>query len=68
MLLDILGRTEVARGSLPLSPGSSLTWAGFSKDGMAMTMDSVGVLAGLTPSFGGAWSPLLDCRLALKNT
>ncbi len=52
----------MAKGPLALTPGSSLTWLGFSEELMLCCVDSSGVLSGLTPSFGWHWQPMLDTK------
>lgn len=42
-------------GPLPLSPGSTLGWLGFSEEGLLAAYDSVGELRLRSELFGGAW-------------
>ncbi|CAN0370008.1 unnamed protein product, partial [Discosporangium mesarthrocarpum] len=66
-VLDVMGGHEVSSGDLCLSPGACLTWLGFSDDLMAVAMDSLGLLTGLTQSLGWRWAPLLDTLSVSKN-
>ncbi|KNC55775.1 transducin/WD-40 repeat family protein [Thecamonas trahens ATCC 50062] len=45
-------------GDLPLSPGSTLTWIGFSDIGELVTTDSAGVIRARTSAWGSAWLPI----------
>ena len=73
-LLDVPDRKEISCGVLPVvepSPGTGVKveWVGFAEPhGMPCFMDSTGVLSGLTTSFGGTWAPILDSKLASRNT
>jgi len=67
-LTDATSGSLVSTGSVSaISPGSTLTWAGFSNDYSLMVMDSDGMLSmlasqdGANPVSGGwEWSPVLD--------
>ena len=67
-LLDAATGNLVSTGSVSaISPGSTMTWAGFSNDYSLMVMDSDGMLSmlasetGINTSGGGwEWSPMLD--------
>jgi chromosome transmission fidelity protein 4 len=67
-LLDAASGNLVSTGSVSaISPGSTLTWAGFSNDYSLMVMDSDGMLSmlasetGINTTGGGwEWSPMLD--------
>ncbi|OIV97113.1 hypothetical protein TanjilG_10059 [Lupinus angustifolius] len=52
--------TQPFRGRLPLTPGSSLSWFGFSEEGQLNSYDSKGVLRSYTSQFGGSWLPLFS--------
>ncbi|CAM9702874.1 unnamed protein product [Chrysoparadoxa australica] len=67
ILLDVHETSELASGALSLSPGSTLAWAGFAADLMLVTVDSEGMLRGLSRSLGWRWTPLLDAKDACKN-
>ena len=45
---------------LPLSPGATLTWLGYSDRGGLLAMDSSGVLRLLSTRWGGQWAAVLD--------
>ena len=45
---------------LPLSPGATLTWLGYSDKGGLLSMDSSGVLRLLSMQWGGQWLAILD--------
>lgn len=42
-------------GPLPLSPGATLSWLGFSEEGLLAAYDSEGELRLRSGDFGGAW-------------
>ena len=50
-----------------LSPGASLTWVGYSEEGMLTVYDSEGVLRVLSPEFGGAWVPIFSAAAERKG-
>jgi chromosome transmission fidelity protein 4 len=50
--------TQVARGRVALSHGATLTYLGFSEEGMLVTGDSMGVVRMRTDAFGGSWTPV----------
>ncbi|KAJ1428121.1 WD40/YVTN repeat-like-containing domain superfamily [Sesbania bispinosa] len=52
--------TQPLRGRLPLTPGSSLSWFGFSEEGQLCSYDSKGVLRQYTSQFGGSWVPVFS--------
>lgn len=56
-LYGVAAKERLASGRLPLSPGSTLRWVGFSAEAMPLTLDSAGTLRGLSLSCDGA--PLL---------
>ena len=55
---DMAEHTQAWSGSLPLSPGATLTWLGFSEAGMLAAYDSQ-----VRPELGG-----LHCRLGMRGT
>ncbi|KAI4335860.1 hypothetical protein L6164_014465 [Bauhinia variegata] len=59
-VFDILNGTQPLLGRLPLTPGSSLTWFGFSEEGELSSYDSKGVLRVFTSQYGGSWLPLFS--------
>ncbi|KAG5066617.1 hypothetical protein GLYMA_04G158400v4 [Glycine max] len=60
MAFNIPRGTQLLQGRLPLSPGSSLSWFGFSEEGQLCSYDSKGVLRSYTSKFGGRWIPLFS--------
>ncbi|KAG5019973.1 hypothetical protein JHK87_015828 [Glycine soja] len=60
MVFNIPRGTLLLQGRLPLSPGSSLSWFGFSEEGQLCSYDSKGVLRSYTSKFGGRWIPLFS--------
>jgi len=50
---------------LPLGPDCDLSWLGFTDEGMAVTLDSSGLMQ-LQPK-PGIWFPLLDTRQNIKG-
>ncbi|GMI78175.1 Enhancer Of Lhp1 [Hibiscus trionum] len=59
--------TQVFKGRLPLTPGSYLTWFGFSEDGQISSYDSKGVLRVFTSQYGGNWLPLFSASKERKS-
>ncbi|KAG8387949.1 hypothetical protein BUALT_Bualt02G0074400 [Buddleja alternifolia] len=65
-VLNIPHGTESLRGRLPLTPGSYLTWFGFSEEGQLSSFDSKGVLRVFTNQYGGSWLPLFSASKLKK--
>jgi chromosome transmission fidelity protein 4 len=61
-ILDTETMTTTLTGSLALSPSATLSWIGFSKTGIPITYDSVGILRGLLVNQDQSWTPFLDAR------
>ncbi|MED6135180.1 hypothetical protein PIB30_043879 [Stylosanthes scabra] len=59
--------TQLLRCRLPITPGSSLSWFGFSEEGQLTSYDSKGVLRSYTSQFGGSWLPLFSAAKEKKN-
>ncbi|KAE8125017.1 hypothetical protein FH972_019855 [Carpinus fangiana] len=59
-VFNIANGTQPLRGRLPLTPGSHLTWFGFSEEGQLSSYDSKGVLRVFTSQYGGSWLPLFS--------
>ncbi|KAL0396910.1 UNVERIFIED_CONTAM: hypothetical protein Scaly_0139400 [Sesamum calycinum] len=59
-VFNIAHGTQPLRGRLPLTPGSCLTWLGFSEEGHLSSFDSKGVLRVFTSQYGGSWLPLFS--------
>ncbi|KAF3781211.1 WD repeat and HMG-box DNA-binding protein 1 [Nymphaea thermarum] len=63
-MLDISKRTLITKGRLPLTPGSYLTWLGFSEEGLLSSYDSKGVLRVYIMQYANSWVP---CFSAAKE-
>lgn len=48
VLYSVTGKQQLATGLLPLSPGASLRWCGFSAESLPLALDSAGVLWALS--------------------
>ncbi|KAK1565318.1 hypothetical protein Q3G72_024025 [Acer saccharum] len=59
-VFNIAKGTQPLKGRLPLSPGSHLTWFGFSEEGQLSSYDSKGVLRVFTSLYCGSWLPLFS--------
>ncbi|KAL8474796.1 hypothetical protein ACS0TY_031289 [Phlomoides rotata] len=59
--------SQTLRGRLPSTPGSSLTWFGFSEEGQLSSFDSKGVLRVFTNQFGSTWLPLFSASKLKKS-
>ncbi|KAD2805933.1 hypothetical protein E3N88_39310 [Mikania micrantha] len=59
--------TQPIKGRLPLTPGSSLKWFGFSEEGQLSSFDSMGVLRVFTNQYGGSWIPLFSASKLKKD-
>ncbi|CAN1296965.1 Protein ENHANCER OF LHP1 1 [Linum perenne] len=70
-VFDMQNGTKPSRGRLPLTPGSSLIWFGFSEEGQLSSYDSKLVLQGVlrvfTNHYGGSWFPLFSYWVAGLN-
>ncbi|KAK8962747.1 hypothetical protein KSP40_PGU006198 [Platanthera guangdongensis] len=64
---NICDRTKPLRCHVPISPGSSLSWFGFSEEGDLCTYDSQGVLRLLTNQYGNSWFPVFSASKAKKS-
>ncbi|KAI5078681.1 hypothetical protein GOP47_0006352 [Adiantum capillus-veneris] len=67
MVLNLAAHTKVIEGWLPLSPGSQLTWLGFSEAGLLSFYDSKGLLRVHTSQYGGSWLPVFSASKEAKN-
>lgn len=61
---NIRHSTQLARGRIALSPQATLTYVGFSEEGMLLTGDSAGVVRMRTEAFGGSWTPIFRSSAA----
>ncbi|XP_042489707.1 WD repeat and HMG-box DNA-binding protein 1 [Macadamia integrifolia] len=59
-IFKIYDATQSFCGPLPLTPGSCLTWLGFSEEGQLSSYDSKGVLRVFTNQYGGSWLPIFS--------
>ncbi|KAJ1829288.1 DNA polymerase alpha accessory factor Mcl1 [Coemansia sp. RSA 2599] len=70
LLMAINGQSKFAAGACPVSPSSSIVWAGFSEEGHPAVCDSRGILRVLhrywTPR-DACWVPVLDTRRVSKS-
>ncbi|GFP84537.1 WD repeat and hmg-box DNA-binding protein 1 [Phtheirospermum japonicum] len=65
-VFNISHGTQPLRGRVPLTPGSCLTWFGFSEEGQLSSFDSKGVLRVFTSQYGGSWLPLFSASKLKK--
>ena len=63
----VSGKTRCLSGRLPISPGSHLTWLGFSEEGMLSSYDSEGNLRVFTKEYGGFWIPMFSAARERKS-
>ncbi|MCO5611416.1 hypothetical protein L7F22_065669 [Adiantum nelumboides] len=66
-VLNLAARTKLMEGRLPLSPGSQLSWLGFSEAGLLSFYDSKGLLRVHTGQYGGSWVPVFSASKEAKN-
>ncbi|CAK9147891.1 unnamed protein product [Ilex paraguariensis] len=66
-VFNIRNGMQSLRGRLPLTPGSCLTWFGFSEEGQLSSFDSKGVLRVFTNQCGGSWLPLFSASKLKKS-
>lgn len=66
-VFDISNGTQPLTGRLPLTPGSHLTWFGFSEEGQLSSYDSKGVLRVFTSQYGGNWLPIFSASKEKKS-
>ena len=64
---DAARPVRLATAPLPLSPGATLHWVGFSEAGGLATVDSAGVVRQCMRANGFEWVPVLHCA-ALKKS
>jgi len=65
---DAARPVRLATAPLPLSPGASLHWVGFSEAGSLSTVDSAGVVRQCMRANGFEWVPVLHCTSLKKST
>lgn len=61
---DVDSQTCAQQGPLPITPGATLTWVGFSDEGALCSGDSAGVVRVLVAGFGGSWVPVFTSEAA----
>ncbi|KAK1422282.1 hypothetical protein QVD17_25282 [Tagetes erecta] len=66
-VFNVSNGTQPMKGRLPLTPGSRLTWFGFSEEGQLSSFDSMGVLRVFTNQYGGRWVPLFSASNLKKK-
>ncbi|EOY22185.1 Transducin family protein / WD-40 repeat family protein isoform 1 [Theobroma cacao] len=66
-IFNISKGTQPFKGHLPLTPGSYLTWFGFTEEGQLSSYDSKGVLRVFTSQYGGNWLPLFSASKERKS-
>lgn len=64
---DVTTEQQVSCMQLPLSPRSTLSWLGFSREGVPAAYDSQGVLRVQGQGFGNAWVPVFDAAKERKG-
>ncbi|XWS60390.1 hypothetical protein CRYUN_Cryun07bG0032400 [Craigia yunnanensis] len=67
-IFNISKGTQPFKGRLPLTPGSYLTWFGFSEEGQLSSYDSKGLLRVFTSQYGGNWLPLFSSSKERKSS
>ncbi|KAF5198785.1 Wd repeat-containing protein [Thalictrum thalictroides] len=66
-VFNISNGTQPLRGRLALTPGSFLSWFGFSEDGQLSSYDSEGMLRVFTNQYGGSWIPVFSASKEKKS-
>ncbi|RID58723.1 hypothetical protein BRARA_F02000 [Brassica rapa] len=66
-VLNISKMTQQLNGRVALTPGSHLTWIGFSEEGSFSSFDSEGVLRVFTSQYGGSWIPVFSTTKVKKQ-
>ncbi|XP_051117098.1 protein ENHANCER OF LHP1 1 isoform X2 [Andrographis paniculata] len=66
-VFNVLHGAQTFRGKVPLTPGSCLTWFGFSEEGQLSSYDSKGVLRIFSNQYGGSWLPLFSSSKLQKQ-
>jgi chromosome transmission fidelity protein 4 len=67
-LFDVAEQRQAHSGPLPLSPGSTLAWLGFTEEGLLAANDSAGELRLRSELFGGAWVTAFSAAAERKAT
>jgi chromosome transmission fidelity protein 4 len=66
-VFNISKMTQELKGRVALTPGSRLTWIGFSEEGSLSSYDSEGVLRVFTSQYGGSWIPVFSTSKEKKQ-
>ncbi|CAN8268394.1 unnamed protein product [Cochlearia groenlandica] len=66
-IFNISRLTQELKGRVALTPGSRLTWIGFSEEGSLSSYDSEGVLRVFTSQYGGSWIPIFSTSKEKKQ-
>ncbi|ESQ52565.1 hypothetical protein EUTSA_v10016196mg [Eutrema salsugineum] len=66
-VLNIPRMTQELKGRVAITPGSRLTWIGFSEEGCFSSYDSEGVLRVFTSQYGGSWIPVFSTSREKKQ-
>ncbi|XP_031287582.1 WD repeat and HMG-box DNA-binding protein 1 [Pistacia vera] len=66
-VFNVAKGTQPLKGRLPVTPGSSVAWFGFSEEGQLSSSDSKGVLRVYTSLYGGSWLPLFSASKEKKS-
>ncbi|KAG2330058.1 hypothetical protein Bca52824_001238 [Brassica carinata] len=66
-VLNTCKMTQQLNGRVALTPGSRLTWIGFSEEGSFSSFDSEGVLRVFTSQYGGSWIPVFSTTKVKKQ-
>jgi chromosome transmission fidelity protein 4 len=66
-VVDMINRVVLHEGPVPLSPKAKLTWTTYAENRMLLTMDSSGIVRGLSSYYGSLWTVLLDCNAAKQE-
>jgi len=67
MLLDVDEHKVLHKDRLPLREGATLSWLGFSDDGIPAMMDSTETVALLLHDWSYTWTPIAELRKNAKN-
>ncbi|KAL3149950.1 hypothetical protein ABBQ38_013311 [Trebouxia sp. C0009 RCD-2024] len=67
-VFDVSQQQQVHHGPLPLTPGTTLSWLGFSEESLLASYDSEGVLRLRSREYGGCWVPAFVSSQQRKNS
>ncbi|KAL8130298.1 hypothetical protein V2J09_019453 [Rumex salicifolius] len=66
-VFDVANKTQSLKGGLPISPGTHLSWFGFSEEGQLSSYDSKGILRVYSQQYGGSWIPIFSASKVKKS-